>query len=95
MFQNGIVGLIIYLIFLYHIYKRGQEIYKVTGNPVFMIIVISYVIVNSTAPYDLINLYGSYFMFFYLAMNYKLYVEKECSTKVFNRNPLYLKNNLL
>ena len=93
MFQNGIVGLIIYLIFLYHIYKRGRKIYAVTENPVFMIIVISYFIVNSTAPYDLINFYGSYFMFFYLAMNYKLYVKKECSTKVFNRSPLYIKNN--
>ena len=81
MFQNGIVGLIIYLIFLYHIYKRGRLVYKFTGNPVFIVIIIAYIAINFTAPYDLINLYANYFMFFYLAMNYKLYVEKQKTTK--------------
>ena len=81
MFQNGIIGLIIYLIFLYHIYKRGRLVYRFTGNPVFMVIVIAYVAVNFTAPYDLINFYGNYFMFFYLVMNYKLYVENKNISK--------------
>lgn len=77
LFQNGIIGLIIFTIFLYHIYKRGRLVYRFTGNPVFIVMIVAYVAVYFTAPYDLINYYGNYFMFLYLAMNYKLYVENE------------------
>ena len=76
MFQNGIVGLLIYLMFLYHIYHRSREVYEHTGNPVFIVLVVSNIVFSCFAPYDLINFYGNYVMFLYLAMNYKLYVER-------------------
>lgn len=76
MFQNGIVGLLIYLIFLYHIYHRSREVYEHTGNPVFIVFVVSNIVFSFFAPYDLINFYGNFVMFLYLAMNYKLYVER-------------------
>ena len=88
MFQNGIVGLLIYLMFLYHIYHRSREIYKHTGNPVFIVWVIVYILINFTAPFDLINYYGNYVMFLYLAMNYKLYVERAEVTEKSDRKSL-------
>ncbi len=76
MFKDGLIGLFIFSMFVYHIYKRGRMVFKATGNPVFMVFVANYIITNLFGAFPEIRYYGYYVMLLYLAMNYKLYVER-------------------
>jgi len=78
MFRNGIIGLSFLIVFLYHIYKRGKQIYEVTGNPLFIIFVLIYIIINFTASYTELDFYGYYFILLLMSIHYQLYVVDVC-----------------
>ena len=92
LFKDGIIGLFIIFMYVYYIYKRGRMIYETTGNAVFIVFIVSYLLVNLTAPFFLIAYYGYYVIFLYLAMNYKLYVENKNISKPYKKNRLYLES---
>ena len=73
-FRGGLVALSLYFIFLYQIYKRGLTIFKKTGNPIFLVFIAVFLVINMTAGFINIDYYGYYIMLFYLTMSYKLYV---------------------
>ena len=77
MFKNGIFGLFLFSVFVYHLYKRAQMVFKTTGNKVFIVFVVIYIIINILYPISIFNYYGYYVMFLYLAMNYNIYVKNK------------------
>ena len=61
---SGIIGLFLFVNILKHLYQRGKSIYKATGNPIFLVFVYTYIILNFTASYDNILIYP--FLIIYL-----------------------------
>jgi hypothetical protein len=72
LYSGGLVGLYLYCGFVYQIYLKGRAIYRQTGNPIFLVFVAVFTLINFTAVFTQIGYYGYYFMLFYLFLYYKL-----------------------
>ncbi|MDN5205411.1 hypothetical protein QQ008_28760 [Fulvivirgaceae bacterium BMA10] len=77
LFKGGTIGIILLFGFLYQIYRKGSIIKRKTGNPIFHVFVINYIIINATAVFIPISYYGYHFMLFYLVLYYKIYIVQD------------------
>ena len=76
MFRTGLCGYLIILIFLTRILIKGYKVYRNTGNPIFFVFVINYLLINTTAIFIFFDFYGYLLVLFYLRMYSRLYTEK-------------------
>lgn len=76
-FQNGILGFILYFAFWFHILKKGILVYKKSGNGVFIAFISILAIVNMVYKFINMNHYGFHLIIFYLYLNYKIYLKVE------------------
>ena len=77
LFKGGLVGLTLFWILLFQIYRRAKAIKNVTGNPIFIAYLCIFIFINFTAVFLQVNFYGYYVMFFYMGMYYNIYVERQ------------------
>jgi len=82
MFRAGLVGLFLWYGFLYQLYRKAIRIFKVTSNPIFIVFLINYFLINFTAVFIALNFYGDLVMLSYFSLYYKVHIiNNHSSTK--------------
>ncbi len=76
LFRGGFVGLGLFFLVLYQIFRRGRMVFKRTGNPVFMAFVVIYLFINTTAGLNFFHYFGFLTMLFYLSIYYQVEPER-------------------
>ena len=72
LFRGGFVGLGLFFWVMWHIFRRGREVFRRTGNPVFMVFVFIYLFINTTAGLNFFHYFGFLVMLAYLVLYYRL-----------------------
>ncbi|MFC2128722.1 O-antigen ligase family protein [Bacteroidota bacterium] len=86
LFRNGLIGFFIYLAFLYYLSKRANSIYKVTKDPIFLIYIFIYFIINFLSAFTELDFYGNFVILLLMSMHYNVYVEPFKNTFSLNNN---------
>ena len=66
LYQNGIIGFVIFALFWYFLYKKGKNIYERTENPVFIVFIIIFLVINLTFKFIYLNYFGFLMFIFYM-----------------------------
>jgi O-antigen ligase len=74
LFQGGIVGLSLFIFFLYQLHRRAWSIYKVSGNPCLLLFAPIIFGINLTARLNLFIYWGYFLVFYYMCLEYQLTV---------------------
>ncbi|MHA1381770.1 MAG: O-antigen ligase family protein [Candidatus Helarchaeota archaeon] len=77
LFRSGLIGLFLFILFIYQIYRRGSAILNKTGNPVFIVFLIIFILINMTGEFMNIDYYGYLLMLFYMSMLYQISISEE------------------
>lgn len=75
LFKGGVIGFILFVLFLYQIYRKAKDIFRQTGNPVFLVFVVGFVFGNLTANFQDIKWYGYFLILFYMNIYYSVKVK--------------------
>jgi hypothetical protein len=71
-FQGGIVGLTLFIMFLYQVHKRAMSIYRRNGNPTFLLFAPAIFGINLTARFNLFFYWGYLLVFYYMCIQHQL-----------------------
>jgi hypothetical protein len=72
LFRGGFVGLGLFFWVMWQVFRKGREVYRRTGNPIFMAFVVIYLFINTTADLNFFHYFGFLFMLVYLTIYYRV-----------------------
>ena len=76
LFRGGFVGLGLFLLVMWQVFSKGREVFRRTGNPMFMAFVVIYLFINTTADLNFFHYFGFLFMLVYLSIYYRAVVDR-------------------
>ena len=77
LFQGGIVGLSLFIFFLYQLHRRAWSIYKANSNPGLLLFAPIIFGINLTARLNLFMYWGYFLVFYYMCLEYQLTVVRK------------------
>ena len=83
LFMGGLLGFSLFTNFLYQFYRRHRRIFKITGNPIFLVFLVNYILINFTAPFTYLGYYGYMLALTYLALYYAVNVRQSTPNSTF------------